>query len=96
MSDFWQKAEYGLQDSLLRSLANQLMGQAMNGFERLPSCFQAPESVKTLLKFFEYYTFFHKTPADELVEAVNKTTNKVPTYDVFLKLEEMHKNFILK
>lgn len=66
--DYWRSSLQGLADPRLAKLAQDLAQLAMEGFSRLPSCFQASGSLKTFQKFYSIFTERGLTPADAMLE----------------------------
>ncbi|MFY7927611.1 MAG: glutamate-cysteine ligase family protein [Oligoflexus sp.] len=69
---FWQKSIYGLRDDELAAVAQKVARVALQGTERLPSCFQGEGSGKLFTHFEQTLTQRRLTPADLMLEAARK------------------------
>ncbi len=65
----WKLSLQGLDDPKMATLAQKVSRLAMDGFARLPQCFQDPESPKLFEKFYETFTERGLTPADAMLES---------------------------
>ncbi len=68
LKDLLLRAETGLTHAPLAKLADQVMGLAMDGFERLPPCFKAHGSEHELTVFRESFTARGRTLADDILD----------------------------
>jgi hypothetical protein len=58
----------GLDHPELRATAQKLMEIAIDGFSRMPKCFQSEGSMDRLVKFNEHFTSRGRTPADDWLD----------------------------
>ncbi len=79
LPEYWQKSVYGLRDPELADLAKKIFQIALDGFQRLPSCFQGEASSKSLLGFAERFTFRGTSPADDLVAVARANADGIPS-----------------
>lgn len=66
LKDLWSKAPRGLQDKDIARLSKRIVEIALDGFSRMPSCYQGEDSVGILTSFYQRYTSQGLTPADEI------------------------------
>ena len=66
LREYWSKAPGGLRDKDIARLSKRVMEIAMEGFSRMPSCYQGKESKDVLTRFYRQYTAKALTPADEM------------------------------
>lgn len=69
LKDLWAKAPKGLEDKDVARLSKRLVEIAMEGFERMPSCYKGEDGKEILTKFYERYTSKGLTPADDMLKA---------------------------
>ncbi len=81
LRDHWSKAPKGLEDKDLARLSKRIVEIALEGFERMPSCYQGEESKSVLKRFYERYTARGLTPANEMVD-VFKAKGKFSAQDL--------------
>lgn len=77
---FWRSSLQGLGDKKLAKVAQAVVELAMEGFARLPSCFQASDGLKLFQKFYSNFTERGLTPADAMLETSRQA--KIPALSV--------------
>ena len=88
LDSFWQRSVYGLDDPEMAKICKSLLEMALEGFHRLPSCYQGKSTGKVLEVFAERFTFSGKSPADEVIQLVKKHPEKTLDSKEFLRLHE--------
>ncbi len=68
LADLWKQCVYGLKDPELARLAKRVGELSVEGFRRLPSCFQGEDSLRLLEVFLDRYTFQGRSPAHDLLD----------------------------
>ena len=66
LTELLKKSAYGLKDDLLFDLTYKIGKLVLEGFERLPPCFQGKGSLDKLNTYMELFLSRRKTPADYL------------------------------
>lgn len=82
LKDLWSKAPHGLKDPEIASLAKKVLRIAIDGFSRMPSCYQGEESKDILANFDNEYTSRGHTPADEMIQKYQAQGNKFSAQDL--------------
>lgn len=72
LTSFWQRSSGGMRDAELAVLTQKVMNLAIEGFTRMPSCYQGRKGNRPLEQFNERYTARRLTPADELLGIFQK------------------------
>jgi glutamate--cysteine ligase len=85
--EFWQKSSYGMQDAELANIAQEVFKLAMEGLQRLPSCFREQFEDKKLKIYWDKFTARRRTPADDMIEIIEKH-GEIPA-NVFTILDDM-------
>jgi glutamate--cysteine ligase len=73
MDDLLDQAPYGLQDKRLLEGAKMLTELALEGLGRLPGCYSGEGVAESLIHFAEAYTMRGRVPADDWLDAIDKT-----------------------
>ena len=66
LKDLLVQSAYGLRNDELYEMTGKLVDLVVEGFSRLPPCFQGEGSLKKLMRYMELYPKRRKTPADDL------------------------------
>lgn len=87
LETMWEKSAYGLDDPELFDLAKKVFSIAVEGLQRLPSCFREQFEDEKLLHYQEFFTQRQRCPADDMMDLVAKKGDI--SADIFERLDEL-------
>lgn len=96
LDDLLKSSVYGLSDDLVNSLSDKLMTMAIEGFDRLPTCYQGKGTNRLIQKFYDLFTSQRETPASHILKMVQSTADQILTYRGLSNLEDKWRNFVEK
>lgn len=84
----------GLEQAQIHDMSIKLMGIAMQGFSKLPPCFQGEGSEKTLNKFSDHFTMRGRTPANDLLDRYRSQKNQELSLHLYKEQNQQWCNII--
>ncbi len=72
LPELLKRCVYGMQDPSIRELSKQIFEISMAGYDRLPTCFREVCSREKLKAFYQHFTARGRSPADDLIDDVEK------------------------
>ncbi len=94
IDDLREQATKGLDNLVLREVATKIMYLAIEGFRRLPPCYQGEQAGKILEVFAEKFTLVHKTPADDILDHFAQSGGNFFTPDMMRQVQDSWLNLI--
>ena len=88
IEELWAASTKGLENLVLHDFAAKIMYLALQGFSKLPSCYEGKGRRRVLERFNEHFTSKGRCPADDILDALEASGEDQLSAEVLFKVQD--------